>query len=316
MTSNSGNWQNNILEWRQADTDHFFHKNCYTKIIPKYLGDRNMIKIITDSSADLPEELIKRYDITVVPLTVTIDGRDYLEKVDLTAEEFFTKMFASDILPKTSQPSPASFAETFAKFGTDTELLCLTISSGLSGTYQSACLGKELSNANVTVFDTLAGSLGHGLQIIRAAELAEQGLSMDEIIENLAVYRENMNILVLLDTLENIVKGGRLSKFQGSLAKILNIKVILDRTESGTVEILEKVRGRKRFQSRVLEIIKERGTDFSNITFGITHTGNKDDAEAIKQELIERFHPKDVLINYMGATMGTYAGRDGMIISF
>jgi DegV family protein with EDD domain len=275
-----------------------------------------MIKIITDSSADLPIEFIERYDVTMVPLTVTMGGLDYFEKVDLTPKEFFTKMFSLDDLPKTSQPSPASFAEAFSKFNSDTDILCLTISSGLSGTYQSACIGKEMTNAKVTVFDTLAGSLGHGLQIIRAAELAEQGASMEEIVTNLTEYRDKMNILVLLDTLENIVKGGRLSKFQGSLAKILHIKVILERVTGGKVEIFEKVRGKRKFQKRVLDIIQERGSDFSSITFGITHTGNEDDAVAIKQELIKRFSPKGVIVNYMGATMGTYAGKDGMIISF
>src|SRR4051794_31458824 len=122
-----------------------------------------MIKIITDSSADLPLELIKKYDIEMVPLTVSIGGQDFLEKVNLTPKEFFSKMLSSTILPKTSQPSPAAFAEAFSKYSNDTDILCLTISSGLSGTYQSACIAKELSNANVTVFDTLAGSLGHGL---------------------------------------------------------------------------------------------------------------------------------------------------------
>ena len=275
-----------------------------------------MIKIVSDSSADLPIDLIKKYDITLVPLTVTIEGHDYLEKVDLTPEEFFAKMFSSEVLPKTSQPSPASFAEAFSQFGTDTEILCFTISSGLSGTYQSASIGKDLSNAKVTVFDTLAGSLGHGLQIIRAAELAQQGYTVDEIVANLTEYRENMNILVLLNTLENIVKGGRLSKFQGSLAKILNIKVLLERVEGGKVEIFEKIRGKKKFQKRVLDVIQERGTDFSSTIFGITHTGNEEDVEELKQELIARFHPKDIIVNYMGATMGTYAGKDGMIISF
>jgi DegV family protein with EDD domain len=275
-----------------------------------------MIKIITDSSADLPLELIKKYDIEMVPLTVSIGGQDFLEKVNLTPKEFFSKMLSSTILPKTSQPSPAAFAEAFSKYSNDTDILCLTISSGLSGTYQSACIAKELSNANVTVFDTLAGSLGHGLQIIRAAELAEQGHSVESIIRNLTEYRDKMNILVLLDTLENIVKGGRLSKFQGSLAKILNIKVILERVDGGKVEILEKIRGKRKFRKRVLEIIQERADDFSNLTFGITHTGNIEEAESIKHELIELFHPKEVYISYIGATMVTYAGKDGMIISF
>jgi DegV family protein with EDD domain len=275
-----------------------------------------MIKIITDSSSDLPQEVIDQYDITVVPLTISMNGQDYLEGIDLTPKEFFNKMFTQEELPKTSQPSPASFADAFSKFDSKDDLLCLTISSGLSGTYQSACLGKELANSNVTVFDTLAGSLGHGLQIIRATELSQNGYSLKEITKELTVYRENMNILVLLDTLENIVKGGRLSKFQGSIAKILNIKVILERVGGGKVEIMEKVRGKKKLQKRTLEIIEDRGTDFSSITFGITHTGNEQDAEEMKQELIQRFHPKGVLINFMGATMGTYAGKDGMIISF
>jgi len=275
-----------------------------------------LIRIITDSSADLPKHLLEKYQITVVPLTITMGSENYAEGIDLTPKEFFTKMFHSDELPKTSQPSPALFAQSFNQFDHDDQLLCLTISSGLSGTYQSACLGKELSDKNVTVFDTLAGSLGHGLQIIRAAELAQQGATMEEIMKNLTEYRENMTILVLLDTLENIVKGGRLSKFQGSLAKILNIKVILERVEGGKVEIKEKVRGKKRFHNRTMELIQEQSSHFSNTVFGITHTGNEEEAEAIKQELIEKFQPKEVLINYMGATMGTYAGKGGMIISF
>lgn len=275
-----------------------------------------MIKIITDSSSDLPNDIIKKYGITVIPLIIKIGNQDYREGIDLTAKDFFSKMFAEEVLPKTSQPSPSSFAEVFTKWGSDHELLCLTISSGLSGTYQSACIGKELSGVNVTIFDTLAGSLGHGLQIIRAAELAEKGFTIEEIVANLTNYRENMNILVLLDTLENIVKGGRLSRFQGSLAKILNIKVILERVEGGKVEVFEKVRGKKKAQKRVLEIIHERKKHFSGTIFGITHTGNEEEAENLKEQLIQHFHPKDIIINYMGATMGTYAGKGGMIVSF
>ena len=114
-------------------------------------------------------------------------------------------------------------------------------------------MGKELSGANVTVFDTLAGSLAHGFQVIHAAELAQNGYSIEEIVTELEREREKMNILILLDTLENIVKGGRLSKFQGSLAKILNIKVILEGV-NGKVEILEKVQGRRDFKKRHLKL--------------------------------------------------------------
>lgn len=276
-----------------------------------------MIRIVTDSSADLPQEFIDQYDISVVPLTVSINNEDFFESVNITPEEFFDKMFSTEELPKTSQPSPAAFAKTFSQFGQDDEILCITISSGLSGTYQSACLAKELAPSHkVTVIDSVAGSLGHGMQVIRAAELAQKGYSMDEIVKDLTQYSENMNILILLNTLENIVKGGRLSKFKGTLAKVLNIKIILEKIEGGKVGILEKIRGKKRFQNRVLDLMEERGSDFSNKVIGITHTGNLEDVERLKQEIIQRFQPKKVIVNYMGATMGTYAGKDGMIISF
>lgn len=274
-----------------------------------------MIKIFTDSSADLPKDLLERYSISVIPLTIKIEDKEYLEGIDLTPKEFFEKMFSSSELPKTSQPSPAAFADAFNACESDDQLLCLTISSGLSGTYQSANLGKDLSSRNVTVFDTLAGSLAHGLQIIHAAELVQKGCSLEEIIEDLTEYRENMNILILLDTLENIVKGGRLSKFQGSIAKILNIKVILEGVK-GQVEMQEKIRGKKKFHKRTLEIIRDRKTDFTDTVFGITHTGNEEEAEMLKQEIIQQFNPKEVIVHYMGATMGTYAGKDGMIVSF
>jgi DegV family protein with EDD domain len=276
-----------------------------------------MIKIISDSSCDLPEHLLKKFDISIVPLVITLDGEVYREGADLTSEDFFRKMFSSTELPKTSQPSPSSFAEAFLRLREteNQQLLCLTISSGLSGTYQSASIGKGLAEADVYVFDTLAGSLGHGLQVIRAAELAQAGHSINDIIRELEEYRDQMTILIMLDTLENIVKGGRLNRFQGSLAKILNIKVILQGNQ-GEVEILEKVRGRKKVHQRLFDIIKAKKDDFSTTVFGITHTGNLEEAEKIRDEIQKQFQPKEILFHYMGAAMGTYAGKGGMIISF
>lgn len=274
-----------------------------------------MVQIVTDSSADLPRELLDKYGISVVPLTITLKGKEYLEGVDITSQEFFKEMFTSEALPKTSQPSPSAFAKVFSELSGKGDILCLTISSGLSGTYQSACLGRDMSGAKVTVFDTLAGSLAHGIQVIKAAELAAQGLTADKIVEWLKKYNENMNILILLDTLENIVKGGRLSRFQGAIAKIFDIKILLEGI-NGQVVLLEKIRGKKKFFNRVLDVIEKRNANHPCTTFGITHTGNYEDANFFKSELMKRFNPENIMINYMGATMGTYAGKDGMIISF
>ena len=275
-----------------------------------------MVKIITDSSSDLPRDLLARHNIHVVPLSVRIGEEDYQEGTGITPEEFYGKMFSTAELPKTSQPSPAVFADAFKEATKEGEpAICFTISSGLSGTYQAALMGKELSGAEVEIFDTLGGSLGHGLQILKAVELAEAGYNVADIMKELYNMREKMNIFILLDNLENVVKGGRLSKFQGSVVKVLNIKIILEGIE-GKIEVREKVRGNKRFLKKALEIIGERKKDFSDTIFGITHTGNFEDVEFIESQIEERFQPKQIIINYMGATMGTYAGRGGMIISF
>lgn len=131
-----------------------------------------MLQVVTDSSCDLPEELIKENNIRVVPLTIHIEDQLYREGVDISTEEFYDKMAKSPSLPKTSQPQPAAFAGVFRELADFGEVLCLTISSKLSGTFQSACLGRELSGVDAFVFDTLAGSLGHGLQVLKACQLA------------------------------------------------------------------------------------------------------------------------------------------------
>lgn len=275
-----------------------------------------MIHIITDSSSDIPADLLKKYDIQVVPMTLRFNGREYEEGVDLTPSEFYQEMFSSQDLPHTSQPTPHSFAEHFKQFKDAGETLCFTVSSKLSGSFQSACLGKELSGNNqVTVFDTLAGSIGHGLQVLKAAEMAMNGARLEKILNRLESYRQDMKFLILLDTLENIIKGGRLSRFQGSLAKLLDIKVMLHNID-GQVEILEKIRGHQHSLQRLLDLVGERCADFSDRMIGITHVDNLKDASYLAAEIQKRYHPKAVLINEMGSTIATYAGKNGLIVAF
>lgn len=274
-----------------------------------------MLQVVTDSSCDLPEELIERCGISVVPLEVDIDGDVFREGVDITPHEFYEKMAHSTELPKTSQPSPAVFAEAFRALSARGPVICITISSKLSGTYQSACLGRDLSGADVTVFDSLTGSLGLGLQVLRVCELAKAGRTPSEAVAALTKYRDEMTTLILLNTLENIVRGGRLSRFQGSVSKILDIRVLL-RDQEGEVVLLEKVHGRKKLMDRAVQTMCGLWPDMSDRDVGITHFNNPADAEALRQALLERCHPRDVVVNDMGSTMATYAGEGGMIVSF
>ena len=279
-----------------------------------------MVKIITDSASDLPKEYIKKYNIEIVPLTVELEGKIYKDGVDITTEKFNQLMIKSNQLPKTAHPSPETFKKVFLKYINDGyDILCLTISSKLSGTYQSAMIAKNniKTSEKIFVFDTLAASSGEALQVIKASKLIQKGEKIKEVLRKLTEYRNRINILILLDTLENIVKGGRLTKIQGVIAKILNFKIILHNNE-GAVEMLEKIRGKKRFFKKVLEIIDERmkKLNLSNLNVGITHVDNIEEAIMFKKIIEEKYNPKDIFVNHMGATIATYAGKGGIIISF
>ena len=277
-----------------------------------------MIHIVTDSSCDLPEEYLKKHNIPIVPLTIRFDDdKEYREKIDITPEEFYKKMAASSTLPKTAQPSPADFLKVFEEVAAPgDEILCITISSKLSGTFQSANLAKNMTSIPVTVFDSLAASPGHALQIMRAVELRDSGHSIDEIIADLTNFRDNeMRIFIYLKTVENIVKGGRITRFQGTLAKIMNIKLICEGIK-GEVVPLEKVRGEKRALERLISLIGQQKNDFSDTVFYITHTENPEDAEFIKSELVKRYKPRQVLIYEIGPTVGTYTGPGGIVLTF
>jgi len=277
-----------------------------------------LIHIVTDSSCDLPEEYLKKHNISIVPLTIRFDDdKEYREKIDITPEEFYKKMAASSTLPKTAQPSPADFLKVFEEVAAPgDEILCITISSKLSGTFQSANLAKNMTSIPVTVFDSLAASPGHALQIMRAVELRDSGHSIDEIIADLTNFRDNeMRIFIYLKTVENIVKGGRITRFQGTLAKIMNIKLICEGIK-GEVVPLEKVRGEKRALERLISLIGQQKNDFSDTVFYITHTENPEDAEFIKSELVKRYKPRQVLIYEIGPTVGTYTGPGGIVLTF
>jgi DegV family protein with EDD domain len=274
-----------------------------------------MLHVVTDSSCDLPKELLDAHDIRVVPLEVDVDGEIFREGVDITPQEYWKKLAQAKELPKTSQPSPAVWEDAFDALIATGPVICLTLSSKLSGTYQSACLARDLMHADVTIFDSLNSSLGLGLQVLRACELAEAGVTAAAMLAELTRFRDEMTTLVLLNTLDNIVKGGRLSSFSGSLSKILDIRALLAAKE-GEVILLERVHGHKKLLERALVRACAKWPDMSGRDVGITHFDNLADAEALKQAMTERCHPRSFIVGPMGTSMATYAGAGGLIVSF
>ena len=185
------------------------------------------IKIVTDSTADLSEDMIGELDIHVVPLSIFIEGETYLDRVDLSPEMFLEKMKASDELPKSSQPSAGVFAELYDELGKDgSKVISIHMTGGMSGTVRSAESAAEITDTDVTVVDSRFISRGLGFQVIEAARLAREGKGLEEILKAITEIREKTQLYVVVDTLENLVKGGRIGKGKAMIGSLLNIKPI------------------------------------------------------------------------------------------
>ncbi|MFN8605881.1 MAG: DegV family protein, partial [Romboutsia timonensis] len=187
------------------------------------------IRIVTDSSCDLNKDIVEKYNIEIVPLNVAF-GDDIYTDGEIEKDEFYKMMANSPVLPKTSCPSPERFMRSYE--GEEDEILVITLASKLSGTYSTAVLAKnmfeeEYPNKKVTVIDTETGSIGQGLLIVKAAQLAEEGKSLDEIVNIIESIKKDVVFYGSLETLENAIKGGRINALAGKLINALNFKVIV-----------------------------------------------------------------------------------------
>lgn len=277
------------------------------------------IKIITDTSCDLPDDILEQYGIEMIPLKVTFaNGETYLDRFEISPRTFLTRMLASKFLPKTSAPDPQTFIQHFENgLKEKGEVIFISISSGLSSTFQTARLACDmLENSRVRIFDTLTASMGTGLMAIKAAHMAMEGCSMDTVWQRLINIREKSEVIFTLDTLENVVKGGRLSRIEGLAGTLLNIKPIL-RGISGKPEVIEKVRGRKKAITRLISLMGELSEEsLASKPVGITHVDCKDEAMELGREIKKRLNPEKIIISEMGATIGTYAGKGGLMVNF
>ncbi len=274
------------------------------------------MQIITDSSCDLPKEILEKNDVLVVPLNIEIDGKNYIDGIDLTHEEFYKKMESSHNIPKTSQPSPERFINTFKKAAQKTsEILSIHLSSKLSGTMNGAIMAKDIIEKKVEVFDSLSGSAGVGIQVLKACEMRNEGASLESIVQKLKDYREEMKVIVYLESLENAVKGGRVTRTKKMVANLLNLKAVVH-VEEGYVKVLKTLRGKKRSINFMIDQIESKNIDLKDRIVGITHCDCVEDALALKKEIIKRFNPSQVLLTTMGPVIGTHSGKGGLLVCF
>ncbi|HWP96293.1 MAG TPA: DegV family protein [Syntrophomonadaceae bacterium] len=278
------------------------------------------VRIITDTSCDLPEEELDKYKIEMIPLKITFeDGETFLDRVEISPSLFVDKMTRSKTLPKTSAPDPDTFVSYFEKGLREAgQVLFVSLSSGLSSTYQTAVLARNmLGSQNICIFDSLTASLGTGIAAIKAAQMAALGLNVHTIVEQLSSIRKTREVMFTLDTLENVVKGGRLSRFQGLAGTVLNIKPILRGNSEGIPEIIDKVRGRKKAINRLASMLGEiPGPCTCERIIGISHVHCPEDAAKLARDIEDRYQPNEpIIIAEMGATIGTYAGTGGLMIN-
>lgn len=277
------------------------------------------IAIVTDSAADLPQDIVKELDIHMVPLGVNFSSESYLDGVDINTAEFYQKLENTDELPTTSQATPGELQEVYTRLLKEHDhVISIHISSKLSGTYQSSELARDMIGSDkVTVMDSYIASLGQGMLAIMAAEMAHEGKSVADIVQALRKRIDTQYAIFTIDVLENMVKGGRATAAAGFFGSILKIKPILhvSPTTDGRIEALDKVRGRKKALKKVLEVAKEKGLDLSKQRMAIAHSLAEDLGQFVAM-LKETLQPQDVIISNIGPTVGTHTGRGTIALFF
>ncbi|EMY5505288.1 fatty acid-binding protein DegV [Bacillus wiedmannii] len=278
------------------------------------------VKIITDSAADLPVELLQAYDIDLIPLRVYDEAEtEYLDGVTLESVTLLQKMREGAVY-RTSLPSLETFQEKFVSYAKEgNPCIYLAFSSELSGTYQSSVVIKEevketYADLDLEIIDTKCASLGQGLVVLEAAKMAKDGASKEDILKRVDFLMNHMEHIFTVADLQYLVRGGRLSKVAGFIGGLLNIKPILN-VEEGKLVPLEKVRGKKKVLGRIVDIMEERGKDLKGQTIAMTHGDDLETAEALKALITERFGCEVFIVNTIGAAIGAHTGP-GVITLF
>lgn len=274
------------------------------------------IRIITDGSCDFPKEIIDRVNPSIVGINVSFGEDSYIGGLDIDCETFYNKMKASKELPKTSSPSPDRFLKLYDC--EEDELLVFTLTSKLSSTYSNAILARSMyleenPNKRIEVIDSQSGSIGVALMILKCNELIENGKTMDEILESIDKFKEEIVFFGALDTLENAIKGGRVNPIAGRLMNALNFKVII-RIEDGLVKPIDKARGGSNSLKKALEYV-QNNVSGSNKTMIIAHANCPEKAIKIKKFVEENCEFKEILISEIGPIMGTFTSEGAILVS-
>lgn len=265
------------------------------------------VRIVTDSTADLPEGMAEELEITVVPLKVFFGEEAYRDGVDITPDQFFARLAKSHVLPTTSQPSVGDFLEVYQSLSQEADgIVSIHIAASLSGTVEAASLARQslAEGCPIEIMDSSSTSLGLGLVVMKAAAAARAGASLEEVAAVARRAAEQLHIYFMVDTLEYLQRGGRIGRAQAFLGTLLQVKPILS-IRDGVVHPLERVRTRAKALDRLFELI----TAFPSVTdFGVVHATTPQDAQALVQRLGNARPDTPVFLSRLGPVVGTHGG--------
>ncbi len=271
--------------------------------------DKPKVAIVTDSTVNLPEEIVNQYNLHIVPLNVIWGADSYKEGVDITTNEFYQRLKTSKELPTTSQPSAGEFFEVFSELAKSHEgIVGVFISEDLSGTLDSAHTAAEMmKDYPIEIVDSRLISLGLGFLVLAAARAAEQNLSIGEVADAARRLVNTTRFIFVVETLEYLHRGGRIGGAQRLLGSVLSMKPLLQ-LKDGKVMPLESVRSKRKAVNRMLAIATEELQNKGNVRVGVVHASTVEEANQIQQEAAELLNPIEIIQSELSPVIGTHVG--------
>jgi len=273
-----------------------------------------VVKIVTDSLSDITDDLAQELGITVVPLTVFFGHESFLDRVTITTDEFYHRLAHGTVWPTTTQPPPGDFVNVYNKLAKETdEILVVTLSSKLSGTYQSALQAKDMmeGKCRIEVIDSLKVAMSLGLIVISAAKAAQTGANLDEVANLVRKAMPRSHLMAYFDTLKYLAKGGRIGKAQGLLGAMLSIKPILT-VKDGEMSPVTKLRSR----AAGMDYLYNSVAGFPKIEeLAVEHATTPDDADKLVERLSSVFPKERIYRSTISPVVGTHAGPDALAVS-
>ncbi len=270
------------------------------------------VKIITDTCSDISLETAEKYGIHLLPVHIIFGEKEYLDRYEITAEEFYNMLQTSDVHPKTAQVTVQEHMDAYLKYADDYTIVHIPMSANASGTFQSARLARanaleEKSDAQIYVYENCQLSYGYGYWVIEAAKMAADGKNADEIIEMLDKKIKNTEVLFSVATLDYLQKGGRISSASKTIASVLDISPILG-IEGGLVVSKEKVRGSKKVIGKIVSMLCENALLDENQTICVMHGNDIEKANKVVEKIKEATPFKNFEVEYLGSCIGIHAG--------